>query len=81
MTEIPEHLRKRAEEARKKAAEKAGGDVAPAETPAASDDAGDAGAEAAAPSESQSRIPAHLLERSKAAKAQKSAANTAATAR
>ena len=37
MTEIPEHLRKRAEEARKKAAEKAGGDVAPAETPAGGD--------------------------------------------
>jgi menaquinol-cytochrome c reductase cytochrome b/c subunit len=67
MTEIPEHLRKRAEEARKKAAEKAGGDVVPAETPAAS--AGEAGGEAAPPSEAQSRIPAHLLERSQAAKA------------
>jgi hypothetical protein len=67
MTEIPEHLRKRAEEARKKAAEKAGGDVAPAETPAAS--AGEGGGDAAPPSEAQSRIPAHLLERSKAAKA------------
>jgi menaquinol-cytochrome c reductase cytochrome b/c subunit len=57
MTEIPEHLRKRAEEARKKAAESAGGD-APA-----------AAGEAAAPSEAESRIPAHLLERSKSAKA------------
>src|SRR5947209_16875109 len=65
MTEIPEHLRKRAEEARKKAAEKAGGDVAPAEAaPAAgASEGGDA------PSEAESRIPAHLLERSKAAKA------------
>src|SRR5437762_420075 len=79
MTEIPEHLRKRAEEARKKAAEKAGGDVAPAETPAASQDAGDAGAEAAAPSESQSRIPAHLLERSKAAKARAGGEGVAVT--
>ena len=64
MTEIPEHLRKRAEEARKKAqAKSAGGDAAPAggDAPAAS---ADAPASAAA-----SRIPAHLLERSKAAKA------------
>jgi len=64
MTEIPEHLRKRAEEARKKAAAaKAGGSDAPA--------AGETGGAAAdAPkSEAASRIPAHLLERSKAAKA------------
>ncbi len=61
MTEIPEHLRKRAEEARKKAAEAKGGDAAPAP---------EAGGEAAAPSEAESRIPAHLLERSKAARAQ-----------
>jgi len=64
MTEVPEHLRKRAEEARKKAEAKAaaaaggdapaGGDAAPAEPTAAS-----AGA---------SKIPAHLLERSRAAK-------------
>jgi menaquinol-cytochrome c reductase cytochrome b/c subunit len=61
MTEIPEHLRKRAEEARKKAAAAKGGD-APA--------AADAGGGAEAPrSEAASRIPAHLLERSKAAKA------------
>lgn len=57
MTEIPEHLRKRAEEARKKAAEAAGAGDAPA-----------AASEAAAPSAAESRIPAHLLERSKAAK-------------
>ncbi len=55
MTEIPEHLRKRAEEARKKAeAAKGGGDDAPAA--------------AAPPSEAASKIPAHLLERSKSAK-------------
>jgi hypothetical protein len=67
MTEIPEHLRKRAEEARAKAAAAKGESAAetpPAETPAAG------GAEAAAPpSEAASRIPAHLLERSRAAKA------------
>jgi hypothetical protein len=62
MTEIPEHLRKRAEEARKKAAAaKAGGDA-----PAAAE--GAAGGDAPK-SEAASRIPAHLLERSKAAKA------------
>ncbi len=55
MTEIPEHLRKRAEEARKKAAAAAGSSEAPAG--------------GAAPSEAESKIPAHLLERSKAAKA------------
>ena len=61
MTEIPEHLRKRAAEARKKA-EGDGGDAAP---------------EAAAPAEaaasgsgsgSASKIPEHLLQRSKSAK-------------
>ena len=66
MTEIPEHLRKRAEEARKKAQEAAGGAAPPAaETPAAPEGGGDA----APPSAAESRIPAHLLERSKAAKA------------
>ena len=60
MTEIPEHLRKRAEEARAKAAAAKGGD-APA--------AAEGGGEPAAPSEAESKIPAHLLERSKAAKA------------
>jgi len=55
MTEIPEHLLKRAQAAKEKAAAKA----APAEAPA----------EAAAPAAAgDSRIPAHLLERSKAAK-------------
>lgn len=67
MAEIPEHLRKRAEEARKKAeakkAAEAGESVAsPVEA------AGDADS---APGDS--KIPAHLLERSKAAKAAKAA--------
>jgi menaquinol-cytochrome c reductase cytochrome b/c subunit len=60
MTEIPDHLLKRAEEAKAKAAAKkaaaAGGDAPAADAPAAAADAGD------------SKIPAHLLERSKAAK-------------
>jgi hypothetical protein len=60
MTEIPEHLRKRAEEARKKAAAAAGAD-APA--------GGEAPQGDAPKSEAESKIPAHLLERSKAAKA------------
>ncbi|QGG93798.1 cytochrome b family protein [Actinomarinicola tropica] len=65
MTEIPEHLRKRAEEARKKAeAKKAGGGDA---APAAEGAPADAGAAPAA-SAGDSRIPAHLLERSRAAK-------------
>ncbi len=56
MTEIPEHLRKRAEAARQKAAASDAGADAPAEGGGAS-------------AEADSRIPAHLLERSKAAKA------------
>jgi hypothetical protein len=72
MAEIPEHLRKRAEEARKKAeAKKAAeaGEVAAA--PAES------GADADAPAAGDSKIPAHLLERSKAAKAAKAAKESA----
>ncbi|MCC6225208.1 MAG: menaquinol-cytochrome c reductase cytochrome b subunit [Microthrixaceae bacterium] len=57
MTEIPEHLLKRAQAAKEKAAAKASEGEAAAP-------AGDAPAAA-----SDSRIPAHLLERSKAAKA------------
>ena len=57
MTEIPEHLRKRAEEARKKAE---------AESGAAGGGEAEQTPEQA---EAASRIPAHLLERSKAAKA------------
>ncbi len=69
MAEIPEHLRKRAEEARKKAAAASGASEAPA-SPAGS---GDAPA-----SEAESKIPSHLLERSKAAKA-KAAGGEAST--
>jgi len=66
MTEIPEHLRKRAEEARKKAAAAKGADEpATADAPAAAGDE-------APKSEAASKIPAHLLERSKAAKAKAS---------
>ncbi|MGB0800832.1 MAG: menaquinol-cytochrome c reductase cytochrome b subunit, partial [Ilumatobacteraceae bacterium] len=53
MTEIPEHLLKRAQAAREKAAGEAAQPAAEADSPA----------------EADSRIPAHLLERSKAAKA------------
>jgi menaquinol-cytochrome c reductase cytochrome b/c subunit len=68
MTEIPEHLRKRAEEARRKAqAKQSGGEAAPA---ASGGEAASPPAEPAQPtSEATSRIPAHLLERSRAAKA------------
>jgi menaquinol-cytochrome c reductase cytochrome b/c subunit len=66
MTEIPEHLRKRAEEARKKAqaqqGESAGGGE-PSDEPGG--EAGKTPEQAAA----ESKIPAHLLERSRAAKA------------
>jgi menaquinol-cytochrome c reductase cytochrome b/c subunit len=57
MTEIPEHLLKRAQQAREKAA-------ADSAAPAA-----DTGGDAAAGDAGDSRIPAHLLERSKSAKA------------
>src|SRR3954454_13821059 len=65
MTEIPEHLRKRAEEARKKAAaaSSGGGDDAPA---------ADTGGGDAPQSEAASRIPAHLLERAQKAREQAS---------
>jgi menaquinol-cytochrome c reductase cytochrome b/c subunit len=73
MTEIPEHLRKRAEEARKKAeAAKGTGGDAPAEAGVGAGAEGAAtgtGAEEAPQSDAASRIPAHLLERSRAAKA------------
>ena len=69
MTEIPEHLRKRAEEARAKAAAQS---AAPAEAPAAAADA--------APAEGDSKIPAHLLERAKAARAKAAGGEAAASA-
>jgi menaquinol-cytochrome c reductase cytochrome b/c subunit len=69
VTEIPEHLRKRAEEARQKAEAAKGG----ASAPAAGGEPGAAPPESTAAestsSAAESRIPAHLLERSRAAKA------------
>jgi hypothetical protein len=65
VTEIPEHLRKRAEEAKAKAAAKqAEGADAPAEAASSDAAAGEGGA-------TDSRIPAHLLARSKSAKQRK----------
>ena len=69
MTEIPEHLLKRAAAAREKAAAEAPAEAAPA-----------AAADAPAESAGDSRIPAHLLERSKAAKAQKAGGGDSADA-
>jgi hypothetical protein len=66
MTEIPEHLRKRAEAARQKAE-----DAKATDDPTKGGAAG--GGDAPAASEADSKIPAHLLERSKAAKAAKAA--------
>jgi hypothetical protein len=63
MTEIPEHLRKRAEEARAKA-DAAKAEVSGDTGSGAASSAGEGAADPAA-----SRIPAHLLERSKAARA------------
>jgi menaquinol-cytochrome c reductase cytochrome b/c subunit len=68
MTEIPEHLLKRAQAAREKAATS----EPAASEPAASDSAAPA-------SEADSRIPAHLLERSRAAKANKAGGEAAAS--
>jgi hypothetical protein len=62
MTEIPEHLRKRAAEARKKA--EGSSEPAAGGEPAASASATGEGAESGA----ASKIPAHLLERSKSAR-------------
>ena len=82
MTEIPEHLLKRAKEAREKAA---GSEPATAAEPAAAEPAA-AEPAAAAPSEpaaadaGESRIPAHLLERSRAAKQQAGGGAPAAAA-
>ncbi len=73
MTEIPEHLRKRAEEARAKAAAASGASrgARRAREPAAAEPAAPAApSEPAASSPDESRIPAHLLERSKAARAE-----------
>jgi hypothetical protein len=70
MTEVPEHLLKRAQQAKEKAAAKpAAEESAAAEAPAA---------DAAAEGGGDSRIPAHLLQRSKAAKARKAGGDEAA---
>jgi hypothetical protein len=68
MTEIPEHLRKRAEEARQKAAAKKAEPAAEAAAPAAPADDAPAG-------EAASKIPAHLLERAKAARSKAAGAS------
>ena len=69
MTEVPEHLLKRAQAAKEKAASKSAEPAAPAEAAApAAESAGD------------SRIPAHLLARSQAAKAKKSGGDADAPA-
>lgn len=77
MTEIPEHLRKRAEEARKKAAAK-GDDAAPAADAGAPAPGDAAPAAAAAPAATGDKIPEHLLERTAPAAA--AAAGGVATA-
>jgi hypothetical protein len=69
MTEIPEHLLKRAKEARSKSA-------ASEQSPAAESSAG--APEPAAAHEADSRIPAHLLERSRAARASTGGADESA---
>ena len=70
MTEVPEHLLKRAQAAKEKAAAKAAESAPASEAPA----------EAASEGATDSRIPAHLLERSKSAKAKKAGASTDAPA-
>lgn len=65
MTEVPEHLLKRAQQAREKsAAEPDAGDAADGGGDASTGGASDSGSSSAA----DSKIPAHLLERSKAAR-------------
>jgi menaquinol-cytochrome c reductase cytochrome b/c subunit len=73
MAEIPEHLLKRAQEAKAKAAAKKAAEEGATDAPA---DAGDGGDDAGAAA-ADSRIPAHLLERSKAAKDRGKAGATA----
>ncbi len=71
MTEIPEHLRKRAAEARKKA-EGDGAEAAPAAAAPAEASGGGSGA--------ASKIPEHLLQRSKSAKQREGEEASASTA-
>lgn len=67
MIEVPEHLRKRAEEARARAAAEAAADAG--ETRQAAQAETSEGAMTAEQQEAAAKIPAHLLERSRAAKA------------
>jgi hypothetical protein len=70
MTEIPEHLLKRAQQAREKAQADSGATTPPAEPVADAPDGADAASGAASDQPAADpRIPAHLLERSRAAKA------------
>ncbi|MEM7096529.1 MAG: menaquinol-cytochrome c reductase cytochrome b subunit [Actinomycetota bacterium] len=89
MTEIPEHLLKRAQEARDRAKGASGGDAAgggdaapAAETPAAAAPAEPAAAAAPTPEQAAaaSKIPQHLLDRAKAARDKSAAAGTAVEA-
>jgi menaquinol-cytochrome c reductase cytochrome b/c subunit len=72
MAEIPDHLLKRAQEAREKAEASASESAAPA--------AAESAPEAPAESPGDSRIPAHLLERSRAAKQNAGGGDSAAAA-
>ena len=69
MTDVPDHLLKRAQAAKEKAAAKKAGGEAAAGAPSEGSASGDA----------ESRIPASLLERSKAAKARKAGGEPEAT--
>ncbi|MGI9610187.1 MAG: menaquinol-cytochrome c reductase cytochrome b subunit [Acidimicrobiia bacterium] len=87
MAEVPEHLLKRSQEARAKREAASGGEAQPAagDAPASDAPAEAAPASADAPTAEESgKIPAHLLERSKAARERSSdvapAASAAATA-
>jgi hypothetical protein len=71
MTEVPEHLLKRAQAAKEKAAAKSAPDAPAGE-------AADAAPAGGGDNPAESRIPAHLLERSKAAKARKAGGGEAA---
>jgi menaquinol-cytochrome c reductase cytochrome b/c subunit len=68
MTEIPEHLRKRAEEARKKAEAAQGGSGGDAAAGADATAGAGATSSGGASSEAASKIPAHLLDRSPSAR-------------
>jgi menaquinol-cytochrome c reductase cytochrome b/c subunit len=79
LTEIPEHLRKRAEEARAKAASETTAAGADSAAVGGSSQAEGAGGEAPGDASKDSKIPAHLLERSKAAKAKAEGGDAAST--